>query len=444
MRLPRRNPVAPRSWSLWSLPRRVLVPIVLVELAAVAAVVLEVLLGGFAPPDDWARTLLVLTGAAVFSTEACLGVERRRRLDTGSPHIDLSSVWVFAAIALLPGVLTAVLVVVVYAHLYVRAWRPTGDVPPHRVAFSAAAIVLAAQAATLAIGLVPAAERFRSSTGLLVVGLAVLVYAVVNMLLVVVVMVLDGPTRTPAAFLQVLGRLDEAVLELATLSMGALAAGAMAAFGPAYAVFVLPTLIVLHRTVLVRQLEEAADLDGKTGLLNAAGWHVHATRALRRSERAAAQATVLVLDIDHFKEVNDRYGHLVGDQVLAAVAGAVEDEVREEDVVGRFGGEEFVVLLGGADGGTDPRAARAVAERIRARIADLRIRVVEPGPEVVVEGLTVSIGGATFPADGNELVDLIQGADSAMYAAKRAGRNRIRMGVEPVAGAGAAEPLPLA
>jgi diguanylate cyclase (GGDEF)-like protein len=443
MRLPRRNPVAPRRWSVWSLPRRVLAPIVLVELAAVVVVVLEVGLAGFAPAADWPCTLLVLAVAGIVSTEACLGVERRRRIDTGSPHIDLSSVWIFAAAALLPGVLAAVVVVVVYTHLYLRAWRPTGEVPLYKVAFSAAAIVLAAQAASQVIGLVPATERFASTVGLVVVGLAVVAYAVVNMLLVVVVMVLDGPTRDATTFLHALGRVDEAVLEFATLSMGALAAGAMAAFGPAYAVFVLPTLIVLHRTVLVRQLEEAADRDGKTGLLNAAGWHAHATRALRRSERSAAQATVLVLDIDHFKRVNDRHGHLAGDQVLAAVADAVKAAVREDDLVGRFGGEEFVVLLVGLDGEHDPRAAVAAAERIRARVAALRVPVGDPGPVVEVKGLTVSIGGASFPTDGSELVDLIQGADSAMYAAKRAGRNTVRIGVEPVAGHGA-EPLPLA
>jgi diguanylate cyclase (GGDEF)-like protein len=431
MRLSRRNPVALRRWPVWSLPRRVLVPIVLVEVAAVALVVAQVLLAGFTPPADWQYTLVVLAAAGIVSTEACLGVERRRRLDTGSPHIDLSSVWIFAAAVLLPGVLAVVVVVVVYLHLYLRAWRRTGEVPPHRVAFSAAAIALAAQAAAAVIGLVPAGERFQSATGLAFVGLAVVVYAVVNMLLVVVVIVLDGPTRDLATFVQALGRLDEAVLEFATLSMGALAAGAMAAFGPAYAVFVLPTLIVLHRTVLVRQLEEAADLDGKTGLLNAAGWHARATRALRRSERAAGQATVLVLDIDHFKRVNDRHGHLVGDQVLAAVAQAVEDEVREEDLVGRFGGEEFVVLLVGLDGENDPRAAHAVAERIRRRIQGLRLQVGDPGPTVEIDWLTVSIGGATFPADGSELVELIQGADSAMYAAKRAGRNTVRMGAQP-------------
>jgi diguanylate cyclase (GGDEF)-like protein len=115
--------------------------------------------------------------------------------------------------------------------------------------------------------------------------------------------------------------------------------------------------------------------------------------------------------------------------VLAAVAASVRDEVRDEDLVGRFGGEEFVVLLRGADG-EDPRSgARAVAERIRERIAALRVAVAGAQETVVVDGLTVSIGGATTPRDGQDLAELLEIADAAMYEAKRAGRNLVRMGV---------------
>jgi diguanylate cyclase (GGDEF)-like protein len=180
--------------------------------------------------------------------------------------------------------------------------------------------------------------------------------------------------------------------------------------------------------VLVRQLEEDASTDGKTGLLNAAAWRERAGRAVLSADRTTRPSTVLVLDLDHFKLVNDRFGHLVGDQVLAAVAASIQDEVRDDDIVGRFGGEEFVVLLRGADG-EDPRsAATAVAERIRERIACLRVAV--PGPQVplMVEGLTVSIGGATMPRDGRDLAGLLEIADAAMYQAKRAGRNLVRMG----------------
>jgi diguanylate cyclase (GGDEF)-like protein len=251
----------------------------------------------------------------------------------------------------------------------------------------------------------------------------------VNLALVVLVIVVSGPDRRLATVRQAIGPFDDVALEFATLAMGALVAAAANTFGPPYVLLGLPPLIVLHRTRLVRQLEQDASTDGKTGLLTAAAWQDKAGQAVLRSERGDRPASVLVLDLDHFKLVNDRFGHLVGDQVLAAVAASVRDEVRDEDLVGRFGGEEFVVLLRGADG-EDPRSgARAVAERIRERIAALRVAVAGPQETAIVEGLTVSIGGATTSRDGTDLATLLEIADAAMYEAKRAGRNLVRMGV---------------
>ncbi|WP_142059982.1 GGDEF domain-containing protein [Pseudonocardia kunmingensis] len=392
-------------------------------------------------PENWAVLLAVLVAAGLVSTEASLGVERVRDRSDESPHIDLSSVWAFAAAALLPGALASVVVIGIYGHLYARVWRRTG-VPPHRALFSTATVVLAVQAAAAVTGLVDRDALFHTVEGLGAVLLALLAYAAVNMVLVVAVIVLSGPNRDLPTFLHVLAHGDEAVLEFATLSMGALAAGAMAALGPAYAVLVLPPLIVLHRTVLVRQLEEAASVDGKTGLLNAAAWHVRAARVLRRAERTDGRVGLLVLDLDHFKLINDRHGHLVGDHVLAAVAAAVRAEVRDDDLVGRFGGEEFVVLLPGAEGDEEARlAAVTVAERIRKRVAALRVEVPEMRGGLVVEALTVSIGGATHPADGTDLAQLLEVADTAMYAAKRAGRNTVRMGLHTVP-SGVTRPTP--
>jgi diguanylate cyclase (GGDEF)-like protein len=428
MRLPGSAPLGPTRYAVWSLPRPVLGVILLVELLA-AATLAGSLRHGIPPlPDMWPWTLGVLAAAAIVSTEASLGVERVRHRSDDIPHIDLSSVWAFAAAVLLPGPLATAVVAVVYAHIYARVWRPSG-VPPHRVLFSTATVVLAVQAAALVIGRVDVPDPFHSTGGIVTVLLALLVYAAVNMVLVVGVIVLSGESRNLLTFVHVLGRGDEAVLEFATLSMGALAAGAMVSFGPAYAVLVLPPLIVLHRTVLVRQLEEAASTDSKTGLLNAAAWHVQANRSLRRTVRLGGRATVLVLDLDHFKLVNDRYGHLVGDQVLSAVAEAVRSEVRDDDLVGRFGGEEFVVLLQGHD---DQAGAEIVAERIRSRITELEV---EGAGGIAVGNLSVSIGGATVPADGDDLAELLEVADAAMYAAKHAGRNTVRMGMDAVPGA---------
>jgi diguanylate cyclase (GGDEF)-like protein len=431
MRLPRRSPPGLTRWAVWSLPRRVLAVILLVELLAAATLAAGVWRGLGPLPQSWLLILVVLAAAGIVSTEASLGVERVRRQSDESPHIDLSSVWTFAAAVLLPGPLAGVVAVVIYAHIYTRVWRRSG-VPPHRVVFTTATVVLAVQAAAAVIGLGDSPVLFRSAGGLVTVLLALLVYAVVNMVLVVGVIVLSGANRSLSTFLQLIGRSDDAVLELATLSMGALAACTVASLGPAYAVLLLPPLIVLHRTVLVRQLEEAASTDGKTGLLNAAAWHVQARRALRRIERAGGRATVLVLDLDHFKLVNDRYGHLVGDQVLAAVAAAVRGEVRDDDLVGRFGGEEFVVLLPGLDGEDGHPGAEAVAERIRQRVAELRVDIADPVGPAVIDHLTVSIGGAMLPADGTDLAQLLKAADAAMYSAKHAGRNTIRMGPHAV------------
>jgi diguanylate cyclase (GGDEF)-like protein len=377
-------------------------------------------------PQSWLLILVVLTAAGIVSTEASLGVERVRRQSDESPHIDLSSVWTFAAAVLLPGPLAGVVAVVIYAHIYARVWRRSG-VPPHRVVFTTATVVLAVQAAAAVIGLSDPPVLFRSTGGLVTVLLALLVYAAVNMVLVVGVIVLSGPNRRLSTFLQLIGRSDDAVLELATLSMGALAACTVASLGPAYAVLLLPPLIVLHRTVLVRQLEEAASTDGKTGLLNAAAWHVQARGVLRRIERAGGRATVLVLDLDHFKLVNDRYGHLVGDQVLAAVAAAVRGEVRDDDLVGRFGGEEFAVVLPQ----TSAADARRIAERIRRHIAEMPMSISDDPASEPIQ-ITVSMGvaalGETWESTtGNRLTDLLAGADRALYQAKNAGRNHVWM-----------------
>ena len=269
MQLRRDDPIAIARWPIWQLNRSVLLIILVVELLAVGTVIAQI--AGGLPPDreSCLLTLGVLVAAGIVSTEASLGVERVRRQSDETPHIDLSSVWTFAAAVLLPGVLACVVAAFSYGYLYLRAWRQL-DVPLHRVLFSAATVLLAVQAAGMVVTRA-GPDPFQSLAGLSTLLLGLLAYAVVNMTLIVAAIVLSGSNRSIAAFRQVLGHGDDAVLEFATLSMGAVAAAAMAYFGPAYAVLVLPPLIVLHRTVLVRQLEEEASTDSKTGLLNEIG-----------------------------------------------------------------------------------------------------------------------------------------------------------------------------
>ena len=431
MRQPLGRSDGANRYPFWSLPARVKIPVLVVEAVVLGALAMGIgaaFVNGTRPAAGWVWLALALVVAGVASTEASLGVERKRRQSDDHPHLDLSSVWTFAGAVLLVGPLAALVAMAIYLHIYLRVWR-RNKVPLHRVLFSTATILLAVQAAAAVTDRIGNDQLFHSVAGVLAVVAAMVVYMLVNLALVVLVIVVSGPSRRLATVRQAIGPFDDVALEFATLAMGALVAAAADTFGPPYVLLGLPPLIVLHRTRLVRQLEEDASTDGKTGLLTAAAWQEKAGRAVLRSERGEQPTSVLVLDLDHFKLVNDRFGHLVGDQVLAAVAASVRDEVRDEDLVGRFGGEEFVVLLQGAEG-EDPRSgARAVAERIRERIAALRVAVAGPHETVVVEGLTVSIGGATAPRDGNDLAALLEIADAAMYEAKRAGRNRVRMGL---------------
>ncbi|MGA2828297.1 MAG: GGDEF domain-containing protein [Streptosporangiaceae bacterium] len=125
---------------------------------------------------------------------------------------------------------------------------------------------------------------------------------------------------------------------------------------------------------------------------------------------------LLLLDLDHFKQVNDQYGHAAGDQVLAGVGTALRSVLRARDFAGRNGGEEFAVLLPD----TDIAAALEIAERIRVAIAEVTL----PGTDVPV---TVSIGVAGFPGHASTLERLDRLADAALYVAKRQGRNRVEL-----------------
>jgi diguanylate cyclase (GGDEF)-like protein len=131
---------------------------------------------------------------------------------------------------------------------------------------------------------------------------------------------------------------------------------------------------------------------------------------------------MLLLDIDHFKVVNDKHGHLTGDSVLTAVATAIQDAIRPGDLGGRYGGEEFAVLLPGAD----YQAAIEVAERVRRTVAALCLKPHQTEPATATDlQVTVSVGVAPRTTEIATLDQLIDSADRAMYAAKRSGRNRI-------------------
>jgi diguanylate cyclase (GGDEF)-like protein len=405
--------VAPRRWALWRQGPRVIVYCLASE---VVAVVLTLRPSPIAIDRRTLLILAVLLVLGVVQAETGRRVERIRRRVSGSPHINMTSVWTFAGVLLLPPLLLTLLVAGLYAHLAIRSWYRLQRVPASRTVSNAAIILLscyAAQSVLRASGVHDIRAAMTAGwAGSFATAAAGLTFFVVNALLVLPARREVG--RTPAALF---GSWSDNGLEIATLCLGALNALALATL-PGLVVLVFPPLLLLHRTVLVKQLEVAAHRDEKTGLYNTSGWHALAERTLAATARQQGTFGILMLDLDHFKQVNDTYGHLAGDAVLRAVAQSIISAVRGRgDAVGRFGGEEFVVLLPGI---TQPDIG-AVAERIRRTISALKV----PMGHLSIKGLSVSIGIAVYPNAGTSLQRLLDAADTALYHAKATGRNKV-------------------
>ncbi|MBP1777958.1 MAG: hypothetical protein H6Q86_3969 [candidate division NC10 bacterium] len=164
-------------------------------------------------------------------------------------------------------------------------------------------------------------------------------------------------------------------------------------------------------------LRELSTRDSLTGLLNYREFQRQLTEEAERSRRYGRPFSLLMLDIDHFKAINDTYGHLAGDKALRGLAALIRAEVRPTDIVARYGGEEFVLVLPETDG----PGALTLAERLRARVAGHAISVTADQ----TASLTVSIGLASYPDETDSVQKLVSAADRALYAAKSAGRNRV-------------------
>ncbi len=200
--------------------------------------------------------------------------------------------------------------------------------------------------------------------------------------------------------------------EVAALVVG-VATGLVVLLAPYLAPVVLVLVAVLHRSALTRHLQAAATIDAKTGLLTCTAWHQQAERLLRVTRKALPPSAVLMIDLDHFKVINDSYGHLVGDEVLQAVAQRLTRQLRSGDLLGRFDGEEFVVLLLGADATT----GHEVAERMRRCLHTICL---DTAPDLQVSAL---MGLAVYPDHGGTLTDVLRTADHTVYAAKDASRD---------------------
>ena len=183
--------------------------------------------------------------------------------------------------------------------------------------------------------------------------------------------------------------------------------------------------LALDNTIRHAQVEEQARLDSLTGVYNH-GYFLKklAEQADRGLWQAVRQLSLIMLDIDFFKQYNDTYGHLVGDQILKTLCAAIKHHIKQTDAVGRWGGEEFIISLPGASGSQARRWQNGSAQTM-ASLQDRRPRANELLPVP-----TVSQGIAVFPAEADEIYRLIDLADRRLYIAKERGRNQIEPDIQ--------------
>ena len=175
-------------------------------------------------------------------------------------------------------------------------------------------------------------------------------------------------------------------------------------------------LLGVKRAFLYARIQQLAIVDSLTGVFSRRYCLERLQEEMARSKKFKHNFSFLMLDIDHFKNYNDRYGHLVGDAILREVASTIKENIRQIDLAGRYGGEEFSIIFPE----TDKAQAGFAAERIRRAIEDEDILAYDEKVKV-----TASIGISTYPGDAQDSQAIIDRADQALYQAKQAGRNRV-------------------
>lgn len=414
------------GWAVWRLPRPaaiLVVSVIAAYLGGVAIAGRQLIIGtleGSTSGRHVVQSAAVAGGlalGAVISAEISMRLAwPRARQDRISR--DLLTVWILPIALLLPPIYVMVAVIIPCAYLQLRIWPGQ----PIKRIYSTATLGLAYGGASLvhrelvhAMRHTPDAAQFSSNLHVAVaLGLAIATWWAISAALINAVVLLTAGTDAVGAFLH---DYDGFIVDLVASCLGGLAA-VLCATDPMFAVLLLPPVLLLQHN-LFSGLRQAVRTDLLTDVANPQYWREVAGREVERASASDDPLAILMIDVDHFKMVNDKYGHLAGDDVLAAVARAIAQAVRPRDLVGRLGGEEFGAVLSGL---TLLEAERA-ADRLRIQVSEVRVRA-DSGDWITV---TVSVGVSELSVTGGNLHRLLDAADTALYAAKAAGRNCVRV-----------------
>ncbi|MEU3625653.1 hypothetical protein BS329_38775 [Amycolatopsis coloradensis] len=435
-------------WQLWSWGRRPVTWALIAEpvvLALIAVASTRAFAIGITSAD-WEHFGWLALGALIYLVATNVAAERRRGRDGSATHVDHTSLVFFVAAVLLPVPLTIALVVLVRTHRWWIARKPL-----FKFVHSTVSIGLSVVSVHAVTEWTPVSSWTPGTTDLAPVGIglaaAVGAYFAAQAVMVGAARGLasdlwDQPrSQRPPDWRRLL-RLDmfgtvRDNVEIVVVLLIAMTITCSAALWPPLALLVAPIGICI--TIVMHQLEHlwrSSSIDSRTGLLRPEAFTEQAAKILARAARSGSPTSVMVIDLDHFKLVNDTWGHLVGDHVLADVAGELRRSARAGDVLCRWGGEEMVILL--PDTGIEE--AVVVAERIRGAVEVLKIPITRAagGDPWVMGGATdadgrrrpeevrtVSIGVAAMPEHGTALDEAMKIADDEVYRAKENGRNRV-------------------
>jgi len=409
-----KSPVlAVRSWPVWRLDPRWLV-VLIISVAAIdgGAIGVSASMTALRPGQ------LLLFGLLLACSLVTVEMTRRAGENVGLV-LDVYAVWELPVAVLLPPVYA---LIVPIPRMVLMQWRGR-KISIYRRVYSAAAIGLSYGGASVAFHVVNhdilrhiSMHDVRTAAWILTVAACGVVQWVINHGLVLTAVKAADPTASVRGMALTREPLQNDSTELCVAVLVTLCVMS----SPLTIAFALPFVTLLQRSQRHGQLLNDARFDAKTGLLNAGTWEREAGAEVTRAARTHTSLAVALIDIDNFKVVNDTHGHLAGDKALKALSHTIKIFLREYDLVGRFGGEEFALLLPQ----TDELDARRVAERMRAHIAEMPIDVGDrPGAEIIK--LTVSIGVAALSTNGTQLTELLATADAALYRAKHAGRNQV-------------------
>jgi diguanylate cyclase (GGDEF)-like protein len=407
-----------RGWPLWELPRWLACFVIVVLAADGAAIITAAVSTDFRARDGGLFALLLGLSFA--------SVELTRR--TGEPAgviKDVHAVWELTIAIFLPPVYAFVAPI---PRLALTQWR-TRKTLAYRRWFTAAATGLSyGLASVLYHAVANHASWLSPGPGsrwlvwiAVVAGCGIVQWAINNTLVMTAV---KGSDRE--ASVRQLAFAREPLFNDGAELITTVVTAVLTAANVFMVVLSLPLVILLQRSHRHANLVAAARVDPKTGLLNALTWQREARVELTRASRTHTPLAVAMIDIDHFKKVNDTYGHLTGDAVLATLAAGMRGLLRDYDIIGRFGGEEFCVLLPQ----TSAAEAEQITERLRMKLAQLSVPASD-GTQSIALQVTVSIGVATLEASRRDIEELIAAADVALYEAKHAGRNCVRMSFDP-------------